>query len=209
MVFRHKTETVINSDSASWLLKFNMNFFTNGPPRKQVHGYLDVFDQIKVLKYTERYSMKETDTLTNENTSCPRLYSSYDPDAQGRTVDSSNIVGLASCKYRFLHSDHWGGGVRYSIYGVRGAYSAPLGGLLSLLGCGGRGGPYSVYWGEGGHTLPSYFGGLLSLLGCGGRGGPYSVYWGEGGHTLPSYFGGLLSVLGCRGGGGTLLCLLR
>lgn len=126
VVFRHKTETVINSDSASWLLKFNMNFFTNGPPRKQVHGYLDVFDQIKVLKYTERYSMKETDTLTNENTSCPRLYSSYDPDAQGRTVDSSNIVGLASCKYRFLHSDHWGGGVRYSIYGVRGAYSAPL-----------------------------------------------------------------------------------
>ena len=81
-----------------------------------------------MLKYSEMYSMKETDTLTSENTSCPRLYSSYDPDTQGRTVDSSNIVGLDNCKYRFLHSAYWrgGGGVRYSIYGVRGAYSALL-----------------------------------------------------------------------------------
>ena len=141
MVFRHKTETVINSDSASWLLKFNMNFFTNGPPRKQVHGYLDVFDQIKVLKYTERYSMKETDTLTNENTS-------YDPDAQGRTVDSSNIVGLASCKYGSCTLTTGVGGVRYSIYGVRGGILCPP---IS--------GDYSAYWGAGGGT-------------------PYSVYCG-------------------------------
>ena len=62
-------------------------------PQEQVHGYLDVFDQIKVLKYTERYSMKETDTLTNENTSCPRLYSSYDPDAKGGPSTRATLWG--------------------------------------------------------------------------------------------------------------------
>ena len=64
-----------------------MSFFNNTPARSQVHGYLDVFDQFQVLRYLESYNLKETDTLTKEDQSMGVLYTAYDPDAQGRTVN--------------------------------------------------------------------------------------------------------------------------
>ena len=53
------TEHQIASDLLSWCLNFNMNFFNNTPARSQVRGYLDVFDQFKVLRYLELYNLKE------------------------------------------------------------------------------------------------------------------------------------------------------
>lgn len=38
--------------------------------------------------------MNEADSLTNENTAVPVLYTSYDADAQGRTVDTVNMMRL-------------------------------------------------------------------------------------------------------------------
>lgn len=86
----------------SWCLNFNMNFFNNTPARSQVHGYLDVFDQFKVLRYLELYILKETDTLTKEDQSVGVLYTAYDPDAQGRNVNQQNIQKLMNCRWTYL-----------------------------------------------------------------------------------------------------------
>ena len=45
--FRLKEEALVASDSSSWCMNFNMNFFNNTNARAEVHGYLDVFDQFK------------------------------------------------------------------------------------------------------------------------------------------------------------------
>lgn len=93
---------MVKDDTDPFNLEFNWNFFNNGLIRAQVHGYLDVFDQIKILKYGVAYHLKETDTLTNENTSQPLIYHAYDPDMQGRTVDLNNIQMLPNCKWSFM-----------------------------------------------------------------------------------------------------------
>ena len=88
--FRMKAEVLVASDSNSWCVSFNVNFFNSTNP------YLDIYDQFKVLSYTVIYRRKETDTLTNENTAVPVLYHSYDVDAQGRTVDITNMMRLTN-----------------------------------------------------------------------------------------------------------------
>ena len=94
-VLRLKQEDTVSKDSESWCHNFNMNFFNNLVPRKQVKGYLDVFDQFKVHSYTTILRMKDWDWyLTNENTAIPVLYTAYDVDAQGRTVDIDNMLCL-------------------------------------------------------------------------------------------------------------------
>ena len=94
--FRMKEEVLVASDSNSWCVSFNLNFFNSTNARAEVHPYLDIYDQFKVLSYTVIYRRKETDTLTNENTAVPVLYHSYDVDAQGRTVDIPNMMRLTN-----------------------------------------------------------------------------------------------------------------
>ena len=70
--------------------------------------------------------------------------------------------------------------------------------LLTVVVVGG-GGRFSVYVGEGGTTLPSYFGGLLCLLEWRGEA---TLSTGVRGAYSSPYFGGVLCLLGGGGGGG-------
>ena len=46
--FRMKEEVVVPEDPHNWCLNFN--FFNNGNARAQLHPYLDIYDQVKIMK---------------------------------------------------------------------------------------------------------------------------------------------------------------
>ena len=113
---RMKTEDTVNSDFSSFNVNFNMNYFINQVIRSQVHGYLDVFDQFKILHYGVTFHLKETEELTNDNPAQPVMYHAYDPDCQNRTCDSANIHKLSNMKWTpqpqnteqlWLESEKW------------------------------------------------------------------------------------------------------
>ena len=93
---RMKAEDTVNSDFSSFNVNFNMNYFNNQVIRSQLHGYLDVFDQFKILNYAVTFHFKETEELTNNIPAQPVMYHAYDPDCQNRTCDSANIHKLAT-----------------------------------------------------------------------------------------------------------------
>lgn len=100
VTFRNQELEVVNGDSQSFHLQFNMNFFNNDAPRKQVKGYLDVFDQFKVLTFSHVYRMKEPETIAKPDVAVPIMYTSYDHDCQGRDVDMANMLCLQNMRKR-------------------------------------------------------------------------------------------------------------
>lgn len=101
-----KEENKITNDSESWCMNFNMNFFNNSAARKQVRGFLYLYDQFKIINYSVVYAMKETDNLTNENTACPMMYNAYDIDVQGRSSGIDDLLMLGNTHRRYLRP--WG-----------------------------------------------------------------------------------------------------
>ena len=60
--FVYITEKAITADALSINMYFNLIFFNNDNdiPRSQVHGYLDIFDQFRIIKYERIIHFKQT-----------------------------------------------------------------------------------------------------------------------------------------------------
>ena len=82
--FTDSHEIQITGDEYHNNMCFSFDWFNNDTPRQMLYGYLEVFDQFKVILMETLIHFKTSAEFTHLNTDIPTIYHAYDPDMNGR-----------------------------------------------------------------------------------------------------------------------------
>ena len=100
--FFRRYEAEIPGDQYHSHMVFNLNAFNNDAIRQQLYGYLEVFDQFKVIRMEMRFHFKTSAEFTSLNTPIPEAYWAYDSDMQSRMIDVFNIQKLPNMRTKLM-----------------------------------------------------------------------------------------------------------
>ena len=100
--FFHSREEVITSDEYVDSFTIGMSSFNNDLIRQQLYGYVELFDQFKIVKQELNIHFKTTAEWTDLNTNIPEVFWAYDYDIKKNKIDLFNIQKLQNFHHMLL-----------------------------------------------------------------------------------------------------------
>ncbi len=81
---------------------FNLNAFNNDELSQQLYGYIELFDQFKVVAEVLDLHFRTSAEYTDLDTSIPHMFWVYDVDLKRQHIDLFNIMKLQNMRHKLL-----------------------------------------------------------------------------------------------------------
>ena len=76
--------------------------FNNDNLRQQLYGYVELFDQFKIIGMHLDMHFKTSAEFTDLNTNIPEVFWAYDVDMKGQMIDLFNICKLQNMRHKLM-----------------------------------------------------------------------------------------------------------
>lgn len=100
--FLHSREEAIGSDEFVDSFNVSLTSFNNDLLRQQLYGYVETFDQFKIVTQHLVLHFKTTAEWTDLNTNLPEVYWAYDYDLKKGKIDLFNIQKLQNVHHMIM-----------------------------------------------------------------------------------------------------------
>ena len=100
--FFHSREESISSDEYYDAFTIGMSSFNNDLIRQQLYGYVELFDQFKIVEQEIVIHFKTSAEWTDLNTNIPEVYWAYDYDIKKEKIDLFNIQKLQNFHHMLM-----------------------------------------------------------------------------------------------------------
>ena len=100
--FFHSREVAVSGDEFNDTFTVNLKSFNNDGIRQQLYGYLELFDQFKIVEQELVIHFKTTAEWKDMNTNIPEMFWAYDYDLKRQKMDLFNIVKLQNFHHMLM-----------------------------------------------------------------------------------------------------------
>ena len=95
-------EVKVAGNEMTSTLTINLNSFNNDSVSQQLYGYIELFDQFKILCQTMDMHFRTSAEYTDLDTSIPHVFWVYDGDLKRQTIDLFNMTKLQNMRHKLL-----------------------------------------------------------------------------------------------------------
>ncbi len=100
--FSFAAEHAIGSDNYSEKFVISLSDFNADQIRQQLYGYVELFDQFRMVCQHATIHFKTTAEWTDMNTNIPEIYWAYDHDMNNRSIDIFNLMKMQNHRHMLM-----------------------------------------------------------------------------------------------------------